>query len=242
MEKEMVKVTGEPEFDPIEASVRMARFVSFPEDGDFFSSSDDTKKESVTEASEKDVMNQTVVNPDTGHKVKVKSALKYDKKSKVYKAAAAMLKKGGAKKDTPSTKKSSGGELDPEKFKKYVKKATDTLDKTTQILDTKTGKYIKFSDALKMDKNRAEYKAAYEVIKQKMNNYKTFESFSNQKKTALLNAVMENRKLEKKLAKDTPKAPKLDTFVSDEELTKMKVAPLWKAWDALRKCAESSGD
>ena len=38
-------------------------------------------------------LNKTVKNPDTGRTIKVKSALGYDKQSKVYKAAANLVKK-----------------------------------------------------------------------------------------------------------------------------------------------------
>ena len=38
-------------------------------------------------------LNQTIKNPDTGRNIKVKSALGYDKQSKVYKAAANLVKK-----------------------------------------------------------------------------------------------------------------------------------------------------
>ena len=38
-------------------------------------------------------LNQKVKNPDTGRTIKVKSALGYDKQSKVYKAAANLVKK-----------------------------------------------------------------------------------------------------------------------------------------------------
>ena len=38
-------------------------------------------------------LNKTIKNPDTGRTIKVKSALGYDKQSKVYKAAANLVKK-----------------------------------------------------------------------------------------------------------------------------------------------------
>jgi hypothetical protein len=39
----------------------------------------------------KDIANKTVKNPDTGKDIKVTSALKYDDKSPVYKAATSLV-------------------------------------------------------------------------------------------------------------------------------------------------------
>ena len=38
-------------------------------------------------------LNKTIKNPDTGRNIKVKSALGYDKQTKVYKAAVNLVKK-----------------------------------------------------------------------------------------------------------------------------------------------------
>ena len=41
----------------------------------------------------KDILNKTIKNPKTGNNIKVGSALKYDKQSPVFQAAAQMLKR-----------------------------------------------------------------------------------------------------------------------------------------------------
>jgi hypothetical protein len=51
------------------------------------------KDEKPTDMSLKSLLPKTIKNPDTGRNIKVKSALGYDKQSKVYKAAANLIKK-----------------------------------------------------------------------------------------------------------------------------------------------------
>jgi len=51
------------------------------------------KDEKPTDMSLKSLLPKTIKNPDTGRNIKVKSALGYDKQSKVYKAAVNLVKK-----------------------------------------------------------------------------------------------------------------------------------------------------
>lgn len=51
------------------------------------------KDEKPKDMSLKSLLPKTIKNPDTGRNIKVKSALGYDKQSKVYKAAANLIKK-----------------------------------------------------------------------------------------------------------------------------------------------------
>jgi hypothetical protein len=51
------------------------------------------KDEKPTDMSLKSLLPKTIKNPDTGRNIKVKSALGYDKQSKVYKAAQNLIKK-----------------------------------------------------------------------------------------------------------------------------------------------------
>jgi hypothetical protein len=51
------------------------------------------KDEKPTDMSLKSLLPKTIKNPDTGRNIKVKSALGYDKQSKVYKAATNLVKK-----------------------------------------------------------------------------------------------------------------------------------------------------
>lgn len=58
----------------------------------FKKASDDKKKKEKSGSKLKDLLKRTVSNPKTGNKVKVSTALQYDKNHPVYKLAQSMLK------------------------------------------------------------------------------------------------------------------------------------------------------
>ena len=103
----------------------------------------DEAKISPKGSTQKSVEDELVLNPDTGKKIKVKTALTYDKQHPSYKAAMQLVKKGNKKDDTPTVQgagmydddyaKSRGASKPVSKTKVVAKKG----EEDTQQVDLK---------------------------------------------------------------------------------------------------------